>query len=60
MNTYEFYILYYVMLTTSTNVTIYDVRRNLAPLPKLTHILYSHLISSLNNLMMTYIQGRNM
>ena len=25
-----------------------------------THILYGHLISSLDNLMMAYIQGRNM
>ena len=43
-----------------TNFTIYDVRRDLVPLPKLPHILCSHLISSLDNLMMTYIQGRNM
>ena len=34
------------MLATFTNRTIYDVRRDLAPLPKLPHILYSHLISS--------------
>ena len=26
----------------------------------LPHILYSHLITSLDNLMMAYIQGRNM
>jgi len=43
-----------------TNPTIYDVRRDLIPRPKLPHILYSHLISSLDNLMMAYLQGRNM
>ena len=34
---------------------IYDIRRDLVSLPKLPHILYSHLISSLDNLMMAYI-----
>ena len=34
------------MLATFTNPTIYDVRRDLVPLPKLPHILYSHLTSS--------------
>jgi len=48
------------MLTTFTNPTIYDARRDLVPLPTLPHILHSHLISSLGNLMMAYIQGRNM
>jgi len=48
------------MLTTFTNPTIYDVRRDLVPLSKLPHILYSHLISSLDKLMMAYIAGRNM
>jgi len=48
------------MLATFTDPTIYDVRRDLVPLPKLPHILCSHLISSLDNLMMAYIQGRNM
>jgi len=63
MNTYAFYMINYAplqMLTTFTNSTIFDVRRDLVPLPKLRHILCSHLISSLDNLMMTYIQGRNM
>jgi len=36
------------------------VTRDIVPLQKLPHILYSHLISSLDNLMMAYIQGRNM
>jgi len=45
---------------TFTNPTIYDVRGDLVPLPKLPHILYSHLVSSLDNRMMAYIQGRNM
>jgi len=48
------------MLATFTNPTIYDVRRDLAPLPNLPHILYSHLVSSLDNLMMAYVEGRNM
>jgi len=48
------------MLATFTNPTIYDVRRDLIPDPKLPHILYSHLITSFDNLMMAYIQGRNM
>jgi len=48
-----------MFISTFTNPTIYDVRRDLVPLPKLPHILYSHLISSLDNLMMAYIQGRN-
>jgi len=48
------------MLATFTNPTIYDVTRELVLFPKLLHILYSHLISSLANLMMSYIQGRNM
>jgi len=43
------------MLETFTNPTIYDVRRDLVPRPKLTHILCSHLVSSLNNLMLAYI-----
>jgi len=42
------------MLTTLTNPTIYDVKRDLVSLPKLPHILYSHLISSSDNLMMAY------
>ena len=33
-------------MTTFTNPTIYDVRRDLVSLPKLPHILCSHLISS--------------
>ena len=49
-----------MFISTFTNPTIYDVRRDLVPLPKLTHMLYSHLISSLDNLKMAYIQGRNM
>jgi len=63
MNTYVFYMLYYasmLMLATFTNPMIYDVRRDLIPLPKLPQILYSHLISSLDNLIMAYIQGQNM
>jgi hypothetical protein len=48
------------MLATFTNPTIYDVRRNLVPLTKLPHMLYSHLISPLDNLMKAYIQSRNM
>ena len=48
------------MLTTFTNPMIDDVRRDLVPLPKLPHILYCHLISSLDNLMMANIQDRNM
>jgi len=48
------------MLAIFTNPTIYDVRRDLVPLPKLPRILYSHLVSSLDNLMTAYIQGRNM
>jgi len=48
------------MLATFTDPTIYDARRDLVPLPKLPHILCSHLISSLENLMMVYIQGWNM
>jgi len=48
------------MLATFTNPTIYDVRRDLVPLPKLQHMLCSHLLSYLENLMMAYIQGRNM
>lgn len=47
------------MLTTFTNPMIYDIRQDLIPLPKLQHILYSHLVSSLDNLTMAYIQGRN-
>jgi len=39
---------------------IHVVRRDLVPFhKKVPHILYSHL-SSLDNLMMAYIQGRNM
>jgi len=49
-----------MFISTCTNPTINDVRRDLIPLPKLPHIPYSHLISSLDNLMMAYIQGRNM
>ena len=45
------------MLPTFTNPMIYDVRQALVTLPKLTHILCSHLISSLDNLMMAYIQS---
>jgi len=45
------------VLATFTNPTIYDVRRNLVPVPKLPHILCSHLISSLDNLMMAYIRA---
>jgi len=48
------------MLANFTNPTKYDVRGHFVPLPKLSDILYSNLISSLNNLMMAYIQGRNM
>jgi len=48
------------MLATFINPTIYDVRRDLVLLPKLPHILCSHLVSSLDNLIMAYIQGRNM
>jgi len=63
MNTYAFYMMNHTsmqMLVSFTNPTIYDVRRDLVPLPKLPHILYSQLISSLDHLMMAYIQGRNM
>jgi len=49
-----------MFISTFTNPTIYVVRLDLVPLPKLPHILYSHLISSLDNLMMVYKQGRNM
>ena len=49
-----------MFISTFTNPTIHDVRRNLIPLPKLPHLMYSHLISYLDNLMMAYIQGRNM
>jgi len=55
MNTCAFYMLYYAsmqMLAAFTNPTTYDVRRDLVPLSKLPHIFYSHLISSLDNLMM--------
>jgi len=45
------------MLATFTNPTVYDVRRDLVPLPKFPHMLCSHLITSLDNLMMVYIQG---
>jgi len=48
------------MLATFTNPTIYYVRRDLVPVPKLPRILCSHLISSLDNLLMAYIQSRNM
>jgi len=52
---------HFIMWATFTNPTIYyDVRRGLVPLRKLPHILCSHIISSLDNLMMVYIQGRNM
>ena len=33
------------MLATFTDPTMCDVRRDLDPLPKLPHVLYSHLIS---------------
>jgi len=49
-----------LFISTLTNPTIYDVRRDLVPLPKLPHTLYSHLISSLDHMMMAYIEGRNM
>jgi len=49
-----------VFISTFTNPTIYDVRRDLVPIPKLLHILYNHLISSFDNLMMAYMQGWNM
>jgi len=49
-----------INFATSTNPTICGVKRDLLPLPKLRHILCSHLVSSLYNLMMAYIQGRNM
>ena len=45
------------MVATFTNPTIYDVRRDLVPLPKLPHTLCSHLISSLDNLMMAYTRA---
>jgi len=45
------------MSATFTNPTISDVRRDLVPHPELPHILYSHLISSLDNLMTAYIQA---
>ena len=48
-----------MFISTFTNPTIYDVRGELVLLPKLPHILYSHLISSWDYLMMAYIQGRN-
>jgi len=48
------------MLATFTNPTISDVRRDLVTLPKLPQILYSHLISSSDNLMMDNTQGQNM
>jgi len=46
-----------MFISTFTNPTIYDVRRDLVPFPKLPHILYSHLVSSLDNLMMAYIKA---
>jgi len=46
-----------MIISTFTNPTIYVVRRDLIPLPKLPHILYSHLISSLDNLMMATYTG---
>jgi len=49
-----------INLATFANPTIYDVRRDLFPLPKLPHILCSYLISFLDNLMMAHLQGRNM
>ena len=55
MNTYAFsdeVPINIYMLANFTNPTIYGVRRDLVPLPKLPHILCSHLISSLDNLMM--------
>jgi len=63
MNTYALYMMKYLsiqMLATFTNPAIYDVRRDLVPLPKLPHILCSHLIGYLDNLMMAYTKGRNM
>jgi len=51
----------YIINRGITNPTIYDVRWDLVPLPKLPHLLCnSHLVSSLDNLTMAYIQGRNM
>ena len=41
-------------------VVILEGGRDFVPFPKLPNILCSHLISSLDNLMMAYIQGRNM
>ena len=41
-------------------VAIYNIQIRLVPFSKLPHIMCSHLISSLDNLMMAYIHGRNM
>jgi len=47
------------MLTTYSNPTDYDVRRDLVPqIPP--HLLYSLLTNSMDNLMMGHLQGRNM
>jgi hypothetical protein len=45
------------MLITFTNPTIYDVRRDLVPLPKLPHMLCSPLKSYLENVMMALHTG---
>jgi len=47
------------MLTAYTNPTNYNVRRDL--LPQISpHLLYNLLTSSMDNLMMAHLQGRNM
>jgi len=54
-------LLYFIILNNlHCAETSNDVRWDLVPLPKLPHILYSHLVSSLDNLMMAYIQDQNM
>jgi len=47
------------MLTAYTNPMIYDVRWDLVP-ELSPHLLYSLLTSSMDNLMMAHLQGRNM
>jgi hypothetical protein len=50
------------MLTAYTNPTNYDGRRDLIPQisPHVLYILLTSSISSMDNLMMAYLQGRNM
>jgi len=47
------------MLTAYTNPMIYDVRRDLDPKIS-SHLLYSLLTSSMDNLMIAHLEGRNM